>query len=525
MALADITLQAANACENRPPPSPRQTTLFDALSAAQRRRKRQRTPQCKAPSGQENASPEGDPATKRLCLEPSLPATQGCSAPEPCYRPPATPAFGVYNVHAVLRARCRRPVAPEGISTFGRLASLVSPAARVFRLHTDTEPNLSVLPLACKYSNMTGTAGRLALVDEGGYISIFNTLGNATGGSTEEGQALVPLLRWKAHENAVFDAEWRGDNTQIVTASADETCCLWDVERQMPLGSFAGHSQTVRSVSWRHEDAHCFASGSRDGSVLLWDARCNRSADGTHRPVNAVGRAHHGVRSAGPRARGAKRRIVSGSVTAVCHMRHRPHLIASAGSTSEVIRFWDVRARAAPRASALPTPVASTHLPAAARRSRGIASLALDADGSRLYAACNDSRVHVHNALAPGSPVARLAAPEFECQRFSITAAASPCGRRVAAGSSNGDVVVWELDSFGQNSSARRAVLQGHAKEAGCVAWYPGRDRTQLATCGDDGTLRLWDENPSLAESARSDPARSCTWGFSSVRTARHHPK
>ncbi|KAJ2902691.1 hypothetical protein GGI21_004528, partial [Coemansia aciculifera] len=236
----------------------------------------------------------------------------------------------------------------------------------------------------------------------------------------------------------------------------------------------------------------------------------------TYRPVNTISRAHHELRYAGKAPRG-KGGLVAASVTAVQHLRHNTNLIASAGSKSEAIKCWDVRMSAPTRASEPPMPVAASFLATSSGRSRGTSSLALDPDGTRLYSACNDNRVYVHNALSLGSPIAQLEAPEFECSSFNITTSASPCGRHLAAGSSSGSVVVWELDTYGQNSSRRRAVLQGHIKEAGCVAWYPGAEKTQLATCGDDGTMRVWDINAELADAARVDPMRKCRWGFTSV--------
>ncbi|KAJ2819890.1 hypothetical protein GGI24_004649, partial [Coemansia furcata] len=171
-------------------------------------------------------------------------------------------------------------------------------------------------------------------------------------------------------------------------------------------------------------------------------------------------------------------------------------------------KYWDVRMTASTRATELPMPAAASLLPTSTGRSRGTSSLTLDPDGTRLYSACNDNRVYVHNALLPGVPIAQLDAPEFECSSFNIATSVSPCGHHLAAGSANGSVVVWELDMYGQNSSKRRAVLQGHIKEAGCVAWYPGVEKTQLATCGDDGTMRVWDINAELADTSRADPMK-----------------
>ncbi|KAJ2759532.1 hypothetical protein IWQ56_005715, partial [Coemansia nantahalensis] len=420
----------------------------------------------------------------------------------------------------------RHALAADRISAIGRLASLVSPSTGVFQLQADLEPQLALLPLACRYSNTAGAGGKLALVDEGGSVSMFDTLAIDAESTADSG--LQPVLRWQAHNSAVFDIGWRMDDTQAVTASADETCRLWDVERQALLGTFAGHSQTVRSISWRPSDMHCFSTASRDGSIMMWDVRCNKVAapaagEHTFRPVNAISRAHHSV-GASARALRGRKHVVGGSVTAICHLQHDANLVASTGSTSEIVKYWDLRMRAAPRASTLPTPVAASQLLSPTRRSRGTSSLLLSPDGARLYSACNDSRVYAHNALALEQPIAQLAAPEFECQSFNIGLAASPCGRHLAAGSSSGSVVVWELDRLGANSSGRRAVLQGHVKEAGCVAWYPGGERVQLATCGDDGILRVWDENSHLAAAAQSDPMRRCSWGFSRIASGAPAP-
>ncbi|KAI8320081.1 WD40 repeat-like protein, partial [Martensiomyces pterosporus] len=361
-------------------------------------------------------------------------------------------------------------------------------------------------PLACKYSKTPNTRGKLALVDEGGFVSLFDTL-NARDSEGDE-ESLVPQARWRGHDNTIFDIEWSSDDARLLTASADETCRLWDVERQQVLGEFRGHSQTVRAVSWKHGDLNCFSTASRDGSIMMWDMRCNKAfADGIYscRPVNAVSNAHYGLQRPGRVHRG-KSNAVGGSVTGIQHLQQNANLVASVGSTSEMVKYWDIRISTPSRASALPTPVASSLRLSSAKRPRGTSSLTLDPDGTRIYTACNDSRVYVHNALSPGYPIAQLAAPEFECHSFNVGTSMSPCGQYLAAGSSNGSAVVWELDRYGFNSSKRRAVLQGHMKEAGCVAWYPGKERTQMVTCGDDGTMRVWDLDAQLAQEGRDDP-------------------
>ncbi|KAJ2493278.1 hypothetical protein IWW37_000741 [Coemansia sp. RSA 2050] len=541
MALTDITQQANNSGGARTPT--RQTTLFDALNAAQRHsNKRQRRSAPFSSTGQENIAPESNSdqaegkLLKRVRIEslniavPVLPTHSSAAnkcilptlapapAPAPAPKSPAAQFGSLYSARAAIRLRQRQlNVSMRAISTLSRLESLLSPEARVYRLQAEEDSPTGTLPLACKYGNSVGLRSRLALVDEGGMISLFDPVNGGVGAAGEAG--MQPVVRWRGHDNSVFDVEWCADDMRMVTASADETCRLWDVEQQKLLGVFSGHSQTVRSVSWRHEDQNCFSSASRDGSIMMWDLRVNKTKVGdeySYRPVNAISRAHYGLRHAGTMSRG-KGSLVAGSVTAIKSLRHNANLVASVGSTSEIVRYWDVRMSAPTRATELPTPAAASLLPVSGGRSRGTSSLTLDPDGTRLYSACNNNRVYVHNALLPGAPIAQLDAPEFECSSFNITTSMSPCGRHLAAGSTNGSVVVWELDMYGQGSSGQRAVLQGHVKEAGCVAWYPGAERTQLATCGDDGTMRVWDINAELADVAKADPMKRCSWGFTSI--------
>ncbi|KAJ1931172.1 hypothetical protein FBU59_006807, partial [Linderina macrospora] len=252
---------------------------------------------------------------------------------------------------------------------------------------------------------------------------------------------------------------------------------------------------------------------------MIWDVRCNKTnVDDlyTYRPVNTISAAHHeSVHAA--KSHVSRTGGPVGSVTGVQSLTHNPNIVASVGSINAAVKYWDVRANYSARAT--PTPAAKSLLPKSSKSPRGASSLTLDPDGTRLYSASKDSSVYVHNTLAPGIPITQLAAPEFICDSFNINTSISPCGQYLAAGSANGSVVIWELDRYGFNSSKRRVVLQGHSKEAGCVAWYPFLDRTQLVTCGDDKMMRVWDIDAELAEMGRNDPVKRCQWGFATVVT------
>ncbi|KAJ2660153.1 hypothetical protein IWW48_003100 [Coemansia sp. RSA 1200] len=508
MVLSDITQRIKNAslaADSGAQSSVRQITLFDLLNTTKQRHKRQRksgrVTVDKENENDENTSPCADEKqAKRICV----------GSPR---RTRANYSPSTRNNLLLFDEPQEQP---------HRLSSLVSPTARTFRLQSVDEPQLTVLPLACKYSNSVKARGKLSLVDESGYISIFDTFSEQDAAPHQLAtEGMRPIIKWKAHDNSVFDFEWGPFGDQIVTASADEMCKLWDVERQQVLGMFSGHTQTVRSVSWQRSSLHCFSTASRDGSIMVWDIRCNKTTttpgEPVYRPVNTISGAHHDVRGSKKPTRN-KHSVISGSVTAIKHLCHDANVIASAGSTNEIIKYWDMRMTAPIRSAILPTPIASSLLASATTRSRGIASLSIDPDGTRIYAACNDNSVYVHNALALGQPISRLEAPEFQCNSFNIGTSMSPCGSYLAAGSASGSVVIWELDRYGYNSRKTRAVLDGHGKEVGCVAWYPGKDRVQLATSGDDGTLRVWDLDPKLAEEGKADPMRKYCWGFSRIQ-------
>jgi WD40 repeat protein len=61
---------------------------------------------------------------------------------------------------------------------------------------------------------------------------------------------------------------------KLLTASGDQTCALWDVIEEEKLSVFKGHTSSVKSVEFRPQDRCTFASGARDGKIMLWDNRC-----------------------------------------------------------------------------------------------------------------------------------------------------------------------------------------------------------------------------------------------------------
>ena len=69
---------------------------------------------------------------------------------------------------------------------------------------------------------------------------------------------------------------------------------------------------------------------------------------------------------------------------------------------------------------------------------------------------------------------------------FGNALAFDAAGRRLAAASDDGTVLVWDLDS-----AAAPAVLRGHSREVNCVMFGLGGQR--IVTASQDQTIKLWD--------------------------------
>ncbi|KAI3985633.1 hypothetical protein MKX01_033916, partial [Papaver californicum] len=166
-------------------------------------------------------------------------------------------------------------------------------------------------PLALSYSKTNGNSHLLAVTDEDGFVSLFDTrrrLASFTNCREKAGSIIVSLwvclyvanilgafvcllklefgccsmcvsvearvCQWEAHDNAIFDLCWTKDDTRLLTASGDQHIKIWNVEERVCVGVFTGHTGSVKSVCAHPSNGDLIVSGSRDGSFAQWDLRC-----------------------------------------------------------------------------------------------------------------------------------------------------------------------------------------------------------------------------------------------------------
>ena len=83
----------------------------------------------------------------------------------------------------------------------------------------------------------------------------------------------VEIQHVAQHQSYVLSCSFTTSDHQILTASSDSVCALWDVESAHLIKDFKGHTSDVTSLDFQKSTGYCFASGSADKQVGIWDMR------------------------------------------------------------------------------------------------------------------------------------------------------------------------------------------------------------------------------------------------------------
>ena len=206
------------------------------------------------------------------------------------------------------------------------------------------------------------------------------------------------------HKGAVLDLQWSRDASSLFSASADTTIASWDLETGTRIRRHIGHDEVVNCLDISRRGFALLFSGSDDGSVGVWDPRQKAAADylETEYPITAVAMSEQG------------------------------HELYT-GGIDNAVHAWDLRKKAV--AYSMPG------------HADTITSLAVSPDGQMLLSLAHDGTARSWD-VKPFAPADRHvvtfdgAPPGLE--RNLIRASWDPSGARVAAGSGDRSVVVWE---------------------------------------------------------------------------------
>ncbi|XP_063822865.1 protein lethal(2)denticleless [Ostrinia nubilalis] len=350
---------------------------------------------------------------------------------------------------------------------------------------------------ACRFSEAPGYEHILALANEDGRVAIQDT-SSISSASTLEG--------FQCHNNAVFDLAWMPGYMNFVTVSGDHTACLWDVAEGAPkrIQVFSNHTRSVKTAVFRPTEPTVFATGARDGHILVWDIRTNSQPAVILKPDNCLMNCHSSFTPKTPGSHSKRPRIDTHRATSITGLVFQDDsTLISCGECDGNIKVWDMRKN---YSAYKREPLPKHSIPYCGSSTKnGYTNLIIDDARVRLYASCMDNVIYCFNV----STYATLPERRYtghENGTFYIKTGLSPDGAYLVSGSSDKHAYVWNV-----RCSEPLVRLAGHWAEVTCAAWGPRAD-LKLVTCSDDARHKIWrvGSERDLADAAlqgRAEPA------------------
>ena len=103
--------------------------------------------------------------------------------------------------------------------------------------------------------------------------TFFGGVGGAGAAAGSSYQSAAIKHRAMHHKNGIFNLTFGHGDKTVLTASGDQTCRVWDLEKNACRARLFGHTGTVKCIRPSNLQPDVLATSSRDGSVRVWDLR------------------------------------------------------------------------------------------------------------------------------------------------------------------------------------------------------------------------------------------------------------
>lgn len=241
-----------------------------------------------------------------------------------------------------------------------------------------------------------------------------------------------------------------------------------------------------------------FATGGRDGHILIWDIRANSQPAVILKPDNCLMSCHSSFTPKTPGSHGKRPRIDTHRAISVTGLVFQNDLtLISCGECDGNIKVWDLRKNYNIYKK---EPLPKHSIPYCGSSAKnGYANLVIDDARVRLYASCMDSVIYCFNISTYNTlPEQRYVG--HENSSFYIKTSLSPDGLYLVSGSSDKNAYIWNV-----KYSQPVVKLTGHMAEVTCAAWCRNGDM-KIVTASDDARHKIWrigKEFPEIDEELR----------------------
>ena len=284
------------------------------------------------------------------------------------------------------------------------------------------------------------------------------------------------------HTEDVESVAYSPNGALIASGSRDNTVRVWDAKSGLEINSLKGHEGPVESVTFSPDGTRIAAAGGDDETVYVWDVDTGiqiKTLKGHRFGIKCVAFSPDGKRIASGSDDNTIKIWDVKTAAEICTLRgHAQPVVAvtfspdgariASGSVDNTIKIWD--------------PKTGQKITTFLGQGSFFNSVAFSPDGTRIAAAGGDDETVYVWDVDTGIQIKTLKGHRFgiKCVAF------SPDGKRIASGSDDNTIKIWDV-----KTAAEIFTFKGHRKGVNSVTFSP--DGTRIASGSEDMTIKVWD--------------------------------